>query len=288
MTKQARVFILSGGSYVGRRLVKHLTDSGHKVMYSWAESNPYPSFDSAVNIDFLCVDPVAVDRIIDFGPNVIVLATGAYTGDTSRLLLVNISAALILAQIARRCGTKTIIHLSSLSVYGWPLPENLDAATPSANDDYGKSKYCQEIVLTNLEKYVNSIVNIRLPVVLGPGAHRAWLPRVRDLMRQDSDIEYSNPQDFYTSFTTISSVCTFVDRLIESCAPGCFNFPIGGIAEINVLDMLNEFRTLLNSKSKLVCVDSDIRMAKVDSSIALTKGYVRPNIRNALREFLYT
>jgi nucleoside-diphosphate-sugar epimerase len=283
-----RIFVSSGSSYVGRHLIKFLINCGNDVMYSWASFNPFPKNDLAVNIDYLRVDPLSVDRVVEFNPDVIVLATGAYTGDTPSLSIVNISSAVTVAQIALRCGTKTVIHLSSLSVYGWPLPENLDDAPPNPSDDYGKSKYCQEVVLSKLEGYADSIVNIRLPVVLGPGAHRAWLPTVKDLMSRNAAVEYSNPLDGYSSFTTVSAVCTFVVRLIESCSSGCSSFPIGGIAEMNVREMLFALRALLNSKSKLVCVDSDIKMAKVHSGLAVQKGYVKPNIDAALKEFLYS
>ena len=281
-----RIFVSSGSSSVGQSILEHLENTGHQVLYSWATKKPTSHKSHAVQVDFLNINPAAVDCILSFNPEAIIVCTGAYTGNISDLSIINVSGATILTQVAKRCDTSILIHLSSLSVYGWPLPEYVDRAEPSPSDSYGNSKLLQERIFDGLKGDLSSVFNLRLPVVLGPRAHRAWLPSVRDLLQINADINYNNPTARYSAFTTITAICSFVEHLLNSRPPVHSSFPIGGIGDITVHEMLTELRSLLKSSSKLVVKDTNTPMAIIESTIALSLGYKPPSIKEALKEFI--
>jgi nucleoside-diphosphate-sugar epimerase len=255
-------------------------------MYSWATYNPYPGSELGVKIDFLEVDPSSVEKIVSFCPQAVISSTGAYTGDGAQLSIINISAALTLAHIVRQCGTPALINLSSLSVYGWPLPKDIDSAMPNPSDDYGRSKYLQEVIFLGLSNKTNGIFNIRLPVVLGRGAHRAWLPTVKDLMIRGEDIRYSNPYDNYTCFTTIHALCSFVTFILRSKLNEYCSFPIGGASKLTVTEMLMMLRNTLNSPSCLIEESARTPMSFIYSTKAISIGYEPPDIYQAIEEFV--
>lgn len=281
-----KILITSGSSYVGKYLVSFLMRCGHNVLSTWNDTHSEEIAEHSTKVNFLLPTLCDLQRIIDFHPEVIIVCTGAFTEVENKLTLINTSAALIASIAARSCNASKVIHLSSLSVYGWPLPENIDSALPKPTDEYGRSKLLQEECLLCLDEQIYRVINIRLPVVLGVGAHRAWLPRVKELMKTNSDVTFSNANSFYTCFTTLASLSNFISRLINSSDWRHLSVPLGGRSSITLMKMLEVMRYRLGSKSALIEVCSGIKTAELRSTQAITIGYEPPDILEGLEEFL--
>ena len=92
----------------------------------------------------------------------------------------NVLGTLALIDAAQGWGTERLIFFSSLSVHGAISSSVVDEATPIVNPDaYGASKYICELILAEKSKAMATLA-LRLPGVLGPGAHRNWLSGVAE------------------------------------------------------------------------------------------------------------
>ena len=95
---------------------------------------------------------------------------------------------------------------------------------PSPIDLYGTTKLLSEQIISNeISKYL-PIIHIRFPVVLGKGAHRAWLPTLREKIIRNEQITIYNKNSYYNSCTTLKAV---VCGLIKIKLKMEIFFPIG-------------------------------------------------------------
>ena len=111
-------------------------------------------------------------------------ATSPAPGVTnSDLLRDNSEATVRLAEAAVGNGCNRFIYLSSLSIYGEITVPVVDENTPIANPDrYGVTKFQGEQAIAAHETDFSGIA-LRLPGVIGHGAHRNWLSGVAAKLR---------------------------------------------------------------------------------------------------------
>lgn len=282
------IFLTSGGSYVGAALANYLSLQGHMVCFSYHNVLPelLSNRNIALKINFLEFSSDSLRQVCEFRPDAVINCTGLYYSarySPSAMLSANICSSLFCNEIVKRSRAKKIIHLSSTSVYGAPLPDLQDAAQPNPTDDYGRAKLAQEEL--TMANSCSLAVNIRLPVVLGENAHRAWLPTVKKAMMNHEDIAYFNGDAFYTTFTSLQSLSRFVSKLIDSNDLR-ESFPIGGLATMSIRQILHYMATRLESNSVMVETSTSISASQILSTSARLHGYIPPSIEDALNHFL--
>jgi nucleoside-diphosphate-sugar epimerase len=283
-----KIYITSGGSYVGMALVKYLLMHGHNVIYTFNEYSPKVDHSQCFGLrkNFLSIESEKIAVIKKFCPDVVINCTGLFQSprySDSTMLSANIFSSIFCNEILLHRPEAKIIHLSSTSVYGWPLPSNQDIATPNPSDNYGRSKLAQEELTMMGEN--DFAVNIRLPVVLGMNAHRAWLPTVKEKMLKNEDISFYNGHDVYTTFTTLSSLMQFISELMVKDGIRK-TFPIGGESSWSVNEVLSYISKKIGTKSKIFETKSSSHISQIRSLEASTLGYKPPKIKDALDEFL--
>jgi len=103
-----------------------------------------------------------------------------------RLLRDNVLANLALVSAAKNWKSRAFVLFSSLSIYGEVTAPVLDESCPIVNPDaYGATKRLAELLLAEEARDLPTLA-LRLPGVLGPGAHRNWLSGVAArLLRQE-------------------------------------------------------------------------------------------------------
>lgn len=114
-----------------------------------------------------------------------------------------------LAEMAVKSGAKLFVYLSSLSVYG-PITEPVltEAYRPNPQEPYGRSKLQGELALCD-QPY--AVLRLRLPAVIGPGAKRNWLARIKG---STTPVPVYNPGAPFNNALHVSDLTAFIKHLI--------------------------------------------------------------------------
>ena len=153
-------------------------------------------------------------------------ASTARRGGINEFIACNVIGAVNVARYARAAGIKKVIYTSSISVYGDILEPHLQETYPITNpDDYGLTKYVAERLFAEAEGL--SCVALRLPGILGKGAHRAWIPTVlRRVMQGDHEAAIYSPSSLFNNAAHVREISEFVWLLLNS--------PMSGFNAVNV------------------------------------------------------
>lgn len=157
----------------------------------------------------------------------------------------------------------------------------------SPSDEYGRSKLVAERFALN--SIATKVFEVWFPVVLGLGAHRAWLPQIREKMLLNKQIEYANELGYYSTLTTLEALFNLINRLTVRPAVTMASFQIGGILDINIRQVLGLMRFQLSSKSFLSALThASDPPAVCASQEAIKYGYEPLNLSDSIHFFLDT
>lgn len=158
-----RVVVTGACGFVGRTLTARLREAGHDVV----------GVDQAGDPDLLgdIAEPEVVSRLFASGCDAVVhLATvpgGAAEQDPALAKRVNLDGTIALAGAAAAAGAR-FLFASSIAVFGDPLPEPVDDATPLAPKLlYGAHKaMCEQWLATLGRRGDISALSLRLPGIV--------------------------------------------------------------------------------------------------------------------------
>jgi nucleoside-diphosphate-sugar epimerase len=169
-----RILLTGAGGFVGSHLAARLSGAGHEVIGTTRVARPgadgllpFDGTDGAARV------PEGIEGLLHVGgatPANALAGPGAYSAsvDFSRRL----------GDFARTRGVRTVIHLSSIAVHGGGrtlargvVDETSELAPES---DYGRCKRDTEAIFRELEAPGRLVVNLRPPLVYGPGARGTW------------------------------------------------------------------------------------------------------------------
>jgi UDP-glucose 4-epimerase len=158
------------------------------------------------------------DAVVLPGPFDAVVHTAATSPapgiDAIRMVRDNTVATAHLIDAAERWGSKAFVLLSALSVYGQVTAPMVDEATPIIDPDaYGASKHLCELMLAARSDRLPGIA-LRLPGVLGPGAHRNWMSRTAAALLAGGSVRAFHLDRPYNNAVHIGDVAALVARLL--------------------------------------------------------------------------
>jgi nucleoside-diphosphate-sugar epimerase len=147
-------------------------------------------------------------------------------GGIDDFITCNVIGARNVARYAHAAGIRKVIYTSSISVYGDIHAPCLQETYPITNpDDYGLTKYLAERLFAETEGI--SCVALRLPGILGKGAHRAWIPTLlHRIMQGDRKAAIYSPHSPFNNAAHVSEISEFVWLLLNS--------PMSGFNAVNV------------------------------------------------------
>jgi nucleoside-diphosphate-sugar epimerase len=153
-------------------------------------------------------------------------ASTARPGGTDDFITCNVIGARNVARYARAARIKKVIYTSSISVYGDVHEPDLQETHPITNpDDYGLTKYLAERIFAETEEL--SCVALRLPGILGKGAHRAWIPTLlHRVLEGDRKAMIYGPSSLFNNAAHVHEISEFVWLLLNS--------PMSGFNAVNV------------------------------------------------------
>ena len=190
------LLVTGATGFLGRRVVAHALERGHRVRavvrpgrdlsgMPWAGK---PGLD-IVEIDLVAES--ATDKLADAlaaedaSEAVVVHAAGAMTGDDATQQTGTVEPTRRLLQAMQQAGSRRLVLLSSLSVYGYAaLPDGaqLDETTPTEPDPAERDAYCraklaqEALALDAAQRHGLLVAALRPGMIFGPG--RLWSARL--------------------------------------------------------------------------------------------------------------
>lgn len=172
---------------------------------------------------------------------------------------VNRDLAFETAKIAKTCGVKQFIFLSSMSVYGI-MNGIIDENTPlNPKSNYGKSKLQAEKLISSLSDDNFKIVIIRPPMIYGRKCKGNYQRLVDFAKKSPVFPDIDNER----SMLYIDNLCEFINLIIENEDSGMF-FPQNS-EYVNTSDMVRLIAKVNGKKIRMIKIFNPIicRMIKI-------------------------
>lgn len=283
-------------SFIGRHLAKHLAQSGLRVVATYRTANRgliEGLVSCSPNLTLIQLDisnEVGFDRLpslIDAVVHVAGVSTmlGVSIDD---MLAVNVTGTRNVQRYAMRAGARKFVYTSSLSIHGRIKTGVIDEHTPINDPDpYGATKYLGESMLASVADTIPTVA-IRLPGVLGSGAHRAWIPSVVETLVAGKEVSIYNPNAGFNNAVHVSDLSKFVTAILLGQGWRGFSaFPVGAAGQMTIFEVVRLLREKLGSESKLREINVTKPSFLIDSTRAVESfGYVPTRIDVMLMRYL--
>lgn len=283
-------------SFIGRHLAKHLAQSGIRVVATYRTANrsliealvagsPNLELIQLDNSDEVGFDklPPSIDAVVHVAG--VSVMPGISIDD---MLAVNVTGTRNVQRYAMRARARKFIYTSSLSIHGQITTGVVNEHTSIKEPDtYGATKYLGERLLASVADTMPTIA-IRLPGVLGSGAHRAWIPTLVERLVTGGEVSVYSPNAEFNNAVHVSDLSSLIVQvLLNKVWHGYFAFPVGASGKMNILEVINFFRKGLNSDSKLCAVKEIKPSFLIDSTFAVESfGYIPTRIDVMLQRYL--
>ncbi|MDA8231396.1 MAG: NAD(P)-dependent oxidoreductase [Magnetospirillum sp.] len=278
------ILITGAGGVVGRFLVPFLAARGVPVVAMLRRPEVQPEIPG---VRWL------VARIEDLGDElkgiravVHAAATSPGPGVTAdQIVRDNIEAMRWLVEAAAAAAVPRFIFLSAVSAYGTVTAHVVDETTPSVDPDlYGLSKRVGEEMLAAYSG-LPSIV-LRLPAVVGPGARRNWMARVKDSILAGGPVEVFNAEAPYNNIVHLADLAELILGLVLRPLAGHDRVVLGAGGAMPVGEVVRSLMMALGCRVDVRDVVSDRSSFIIDSTRARNLlGYRPMKIDSTIRRF---
>jgi nucleoside-diphosphate-sugar epimerase len=250
-----RILLTGGSSFLGGHLTEHFLRAGLQVTATY-RSNPAvlerlrPLHGALALLQLDLADEhafVALPRSIDAVVHVAAVSTAAGVSDDN-MIQCNVVGTRNVLRYALAAGAGRMIYASSLSVHGRVAVPVIDEVTPVVDADlYGTSKYFGERLLAAASDRLPCIA-IRLPGVLGRGAHRAWIPTLLERMRAGQDVTIYNPHAPFNNAAHVDDLGRFCVGLLAADWMGFSAVPVAAAGMIAVREVVERLITATGAR----------------------------------------
>ncbi len=277
------VLLTGASSFIGGHLAHHLLDAGHLVTATYRRRNAAvdqlaararpPSLVSIDIADAALLDrlPRAIDAIVHVAG--VSILPGVSADD---MLACNVVGTRNLLAYSQRAGATQLVHASTVSVHGRIEEPEVDETTPVRDPDlYGASKYLAERQIAAEADRLPAVA-VRLPGVLGPGAHRAWLPALIQRLRRHEDVTIYNPESPFNNAAHVDDLGRFVIGLLGQSWSGFHAFPIGADGTMPVRCAVDTVAAAVGSRSRIEVSDPRQPNFTISSRFAERRFGYRP------------
>jgi len=288
------VLVTGASSFIGRHVVLAMSRAGLRVTATYrsgasiieslkaaAQDADFVRLDLGHEPDFVAL-PRKVDCIVH------VAGVSAMPGITvDDILACNVTGARNLLNYARTANVSRLVLASTLSVHGDVEEQTVDETTPvRAPDLYGASKYLAERLFA-AEAHWLPCVAVRLPGVLGQGAHRAWIPTLLDRIRQDQDITVYSPNAMFNNAAHVVDICGLILDSLRRQWSGFHGFPVGADGQIAIAELVRILVSATGSRSRITEGTALKKPFMISSRYAkMNFGYAPMDIEEILSKYV--
>lgn len=212
-----KVLVTGASGFVGRHVVAHLRRQGIATLAAYRAGRPLPSDPDAV-----VLRPGENDRELLRGVDCLIHAAGVAHRPESRDPAAleafqegNVGLTERLAEAVRDSSVRLMVHISSIAAAGYAGGER---ETPIAEEDsqeptsaYGRSKRLAEEPVSRLAEAGKLGINLRPPLIYGPGAGGNWA-RLTRLARLPLPLPFGRVEA-RRSYLGITNLCDLLHHL---------------------------------------------------------------------------
>lgn len=250
-----RVLVTGVSGFSGSTVARRLALRGHDVVGTYRRDTDFltPLRDVA-RLELVRTDLIDAGQLAGpFDAIVHIAATSPAPGvDIATLVRDNIDASFALIEAAGRWATRRFIFFSSLSYYGRIEQDVVDEATPVRDPDaYGASKLIVEQRLAELGSALSSLA-LRLPGIIGPGAHRHWLASVASRLRAGEPIRAFHLDRPFNNAAHIDDIAALTLTVLAREPSGGFDAAVLGAAgSLTVRETIERLARALGMAAKI-------------------------------------
>lgn len=213
-----RVLVTGASGFSGSTVARQLAQDGFDVVGTFRRETSFlASLRGLPRLDLAPLDLNDAGGLAGpFDAIVHTAATSPAPGvSVAQLVRDNIGATFALIEAGRRWGTRRFVFFSSLSLYGRIEQEVVDEDTPVRDPDaYGASKLIAEQRLAELAGELPALA-LRLPGIVGRGAHRNWLAGIAERLRRDEPVRAFHLDRPYNNAAHVDDVATLVADVLR-------------------------------------------------------------------------
>ena len=145
-------------------------------------------------------------------------------------------------------GVKTMLYTSTISIYGDIRVQNVDETYRFTNpSDYGLTKYVAERIFAETPGL--PCVALRLPGILGKGAHRAWLPSLLlSVLNGQRQVRVYGPKSLFNNAAHVTEISEFIWLLLNRQMSGFKAVNIAADNSITIREIIDLMADVLGEK----------------------------------------
>ena len=281
-----RVLVTGVSGFSGSTVARRLVSGGHDVVGTYRrDTNFLTSLRHVTRLELVRTDLVDVGKLAGpFNAIVHIAATSPAPGvDIATLVRDNIDASFALIEAAMRWGTSRFIFFSSLSYYGRIEQDVVDEATPVRDPDaYGATKLIVEQRLAELSAEFSTLA-LRLPGIVGPGAHRNWLSGVASRLRAGKPIHAFHLGRRYNNAAHIDDIAALVQAVLTREPWARFDAAVLGAAgSLTVRETIERLALALGVSAKIEEIAPTNTSFTLSSAHAIARYSYQPSEIGAL------
>jgi UDP-glucose 4-epimerase len=268
-----QILILGSGGYIGKNLVKKLTDFGaHVIECTSSISGLFDPKTGIISESFSI--PVGTECIfyLSQSPYYRQMPDGL-----EHLLGVNTYSPIKIANLARRAGVKKFIYASTGNVYAPSFLPLSETDLVRRDDWYSLSKIHAEECLQNFSDDLE-VICTRIFGVYGPKQKDKLVPNLIKAVKSESPIKLE-AQDGAIKYGLNISLC-YIDDLVDiftSIATSQIGFSgvinLAGQEALNIGDIAKEIGRLLNIEPRIVFSDTPRKLDLISNNAKLIDLY---------------
>jgi nucleoside-diphosphate-sugar epimerase len=292
MVKAMIIVITGGNSFLARHLIPYLANKDTIVYATYRTPDErLEELQRVPNVHLVQLNvgeceegyrqlPHEADALLH-----VAAASTARPGGIDDFITCNVIGARNVARYARSARIKKVIYTSSISVYGSIYEPYLKETHPITNpDDYGLTKYLAERVFAETEGL--PCVALRLPGILGKGAHRAWIPTLlHRVLEGNRKATIYGPSSLFNNAAHVHEISEFVWLLLNSPMSGFNAVNLAATDPITIREVIVLMAEILGETIEIIERPAPKSSFTISSERAERLGYKALPIRQILRRY---
>lgn len=180
---------------------------------------------------------------------------------------------------------KAIIFLSSISLYGSARPQIIHLDSPIINPSlYGQQKAsCEQVIASwGLENNVFTHL-IRLPAVLGSGAHQTFLPRLVESIKTFKPFQTHKFSSMFNHIVHVDDLCNFLINISKTNSSSLSQ--VGSPDPISIQMIIQQISEYFKISDNLIISGEEVS-GPIDIAVALSMGFKSSNTSDLINQML--
>jgi nucleoside-diphosphate-sugar epimerase len=201
------------------------------------------------------------------------------------LISCNVIGAQNVARYAQAARIKKVVYTSTVSVYGDVTVPELTETCPITNpDDYGLTKLLAERVFAETEEV--SCVALRLPGILGKGAHHAWIPSlVNRVLEGQRKVSIYSAASSFNNAAHVEEVSKFIWLLLNTELSGFTAVNVAADGRMIIKDVIDLMAEVLGEGIEVTVLPAPKPSFTISFERAKNLGYRTRPIQKILRSY---